>query len=75
MAKSTSECMQPPMSHVDGSLIYVRFVHEYDEEYDQVKKARRPGRPASTREDLLKMKIAALTKEQTDGFCKGPPSA
>ncbi|KAL2137141.1 hypothetical protein VTI74DRAFT_8773 [Chaetomium olivicolor] len=44
------------------------FVHQHDEEYEEVKKARRPGRPASTREDLLKMKITALEKEYRDGF-------
>ncbi|KAL2163415.1 hypothetical protein VTH06DRAFT_5472 [Thermothelomyces fergusii] len=44
------------------------FVHQYDEEYEEVKKARRPGRPPSTKEDLLKMKITALQKEQRDGF-------
>ena len=50
-----------------------RFVHQYDEEYEDVKKNRRPGRPANSREDLLKMKITALEKEQTDGFCEYLP--
>lgn len=45
-----------------------RFVHQYDEEYDAVKKTRRAGRPASTKEDLLKIKIAALEEEYTKGF-------
>lgn len=31
---------------------------------------RRPGRPASTKEDILRMKIEALQKEQRDGFCE-----
>ncbi|KAK4124600.1 hypothetical protein N657DRAFT_633644 [Parathielavia appendiculata] len=44
------------------------FVHQHDEEYEEVKKSRRPGRPASTKEDLLRMKISALEKEQRDGF-------
>ncbi|KAK3689808.1 translation machinery-associated protein 16 [Podospora appendiculata] len=44
------------------------FVHQFDEEYDQVRKERRPGRPASMREDLLKMRIEALLREQKDGF-------
>lgn len=35
-----------------------------------MKKARRPGRPASVKEDMLKMKIAGLVKEQLNGFCK-----
>ncbi|KAL2117521.1 hypothetical protein VTJ04DRAFT_7181 [Mycothermus thermophilus] len=44
------------------------FVHQYDEEYEEAKKARRPGRPPSTKEDLLRMKIEALEKEYRDGF-------
>ncbi|KAL1867554.1 hypothetical protein VTK73DRAFT_4078 [Phialemonium thermophilum] len=44
------------------------YVHQYDEEYEAVKKTRRPGRPASTREDLLKLKISALEKEYQNGF-------
>ncbi|KAH8888619.1 hypothetical protein GQ53DRAFT_243194 [Thozetella sp. PMI_491] len=44
------------------------FVHQYDEDYETAKKGRRPGRPASVKEDLLRMKITALEKEQTDGF-------
>ncbi|KAF6833615.1 hypothetical protein CMUS01_06499 [Colletotrichum musicola] len=44
------------------------FVHQYDEEYAEVKKTRRPGRPASVKEDMLKMKIAALEEEYKIGF-------
>ncbi|KAK4242867.1 translation machinery-associated protein 16 [Achaetomium macrosporum] len=44
------------------------FVRQHDGEYEEAKKARRPGRPPSTREDLLKMKIFALEKEYRDGF-------
>jgi translation machinery-associated protein 16 len=44
------------------------FIHQYSEEHDALKKARRPGRPASTREDLLKNKIAALETEHEQGF-------
>jgi translation machinery-associated protein 16 len=46
------------------------FVHQYDEELDALKKERRPGRPASTREDLLRIKIAADEKEYENGFCQ-----
>lgn len=35
-----------------------------------MKKTRRAGRPASTKEDLLRMKIAALEEEYTKGFRK-----
>ncbi|CZR64198.1 probable TMA16 Protein putative involved in cytoplasmic ribosome function [Phialocephala subalpina] len=44
------------------------FVHQHNEEFSQLKKERRPGRPASTREDLLRIKIAADIKEYEDGF-------
>jgi translation machinery-associated protein 16 len=47
-----------------------RFVHQNDEEFSKLKKERRAGRPASTREDLLRMKIAADEKERENGFCK-----
>lgn len=47
-----------------------RFVHQYDEEYAEAKSTRRPGRPASMKEDLLKMKVTALEKEHRDGFCE-----
>ncbi|TPX18145.1 uncharacterized protein E0L32_002654 [Thyridium curvatum] len=40
----------------------------HDEEFEAVKKARRPGRPASAREDLLKLKIATLEKEYKNGL-------
>ncbi|KAG6011469.1 hypothetical protein E4U43_008286 [Claviceps pusilla] len=45
-----------------------KFVHQYDEEYDAVKKARRSGRPPSTKEDMLKLKIKALESEYEKGF-------
>ncbi|KAI9147767.1 glycoprotein suaprga1 [Paramyrothecium foliicola] len=44
------------------------YIHKYDEEYDELKKARRPGRPPSAREDLLKLKISALETEYQQGF-------
>lgn len=47
----------------------VSFVHQYDEEFNTLKKERRAGRPASTREDLLRIKIAADEKEYENGFC------
>ena len=51
-------------------LIIPSFVHQHDEEFNELKKERRPGRPASTREDLLRMKIAQDEKEYEDGFCE-----
>ncbi|KAI1273535.1 translation machinery-associated protein 16 [Xylaria sp. FL0933] len=44
------------------------YVHQYDEELEEVKKARRPGQPAKAKEDLLKVKIAHLQKEYQNGF-------
>ncbi|KAH6677433.1 translation machinery-associated protein 16 [Halenospora varia] len=44
------------------------FVGQHDEEFSTLKKERRPGRPASTREDLLRIKIAADEKEYETGF-------
>jgi translation machinery-associated protein 16 len=46
------------------------FVHQHDEEFSDLKKERRAGRPPSTREDLLRMKIAADEKEYENGFCE-----
>lgn len=60
-------------SHPQQELIsdgFSRFVHQWDEEFDEVKKTRRAGRPASVREDLLKLRITALLKEEQDGFCE-----
>ncbi|KAI8626155.1 translation machinery-associated protein 16 [Xylariaceae sp. FL1651] len=44
------------------------YVHQYDEELEEVKKLRRPGQPAKAKEDLLKVKIAHLQKEYQNGF-------
>ncbi|KAI5863887.1 translation machinery-associated protein 16 [Durotheca rogersii] len=44
------------------------FVHQHDEELSEVKKTRRPGRPASAKEDLLQVKIDKLQKEHQSGF-------
>lgn len=57
---------------VRTTLTQDSFVHQYDEEYAEVKKTRRPGRPASVKEDMLKMKIAALEEEYRIGFCQWP---
>ncbi|RDA89780.1 hypothetical protein CP533_4687 [Ophiocordyceps camponoti-saundersi (nom. inval.)] len=49
------------------SLIFT-FVHRHDEDFDALKKTRRPGRPPSAKEDLLKMKMSALETEFQNGF-------
>lgn len=52
-----------------SALIVKSLVHQNDKELSELKEQRRPGRPASTREDLLRMKIATDEKEFTNGFC------
>ncbi|KAK7924286.1 hypothetical protein PG985_006340 [Apiospora marii] len=59
--------LKPLEPSVVGELIKT-YVHQYDEELNDLKKARRPGRPASTKEDLLKVKISTLQKEYENGF-------
>jgi translation machinery-associated protein 16 len=44
------------------------YVHQYDEELNGLRKARRPGRPTTAREDLLKVAVATLEKEYENGF-------
>ncbi|KFY41406.1 hypothetical protein V494_03026 [Pseudogymnoascus sp. VKM F-4513 (FW-928)] len=44
------------------------FVHQNDEEYSEIKSERRAGRPASTREDVLRIRIAKDEKEWENGF-------
>ena len=46
------------------------FVRRYDEDLDDIKKARRPGRPPSAKEDMMKARISALEKEYEGGFCQ-----
>lgn len=45
-----------------------RYLNREDEEMMGLKTARRPGRPSSTREDLLKQKMAVEEKEYMTGF-------
>ncbi|KAI0828800.1 translation machinery-associated protein 16 [Hypoxylon sp. FL0890] len=58
---------QPLQMDVIQELIKT-FVHQHDEELNEMKKTRRPGRPASAKEDLLKVKIDKLQKEYQNGF-------
>lgn len=60
---------QPHLQRFLSNHNVFSFVHQNDEELNAIKKERRPGRPASTREDLLKIKIAADEKEYENGFC------
>ncbi|KAH7361863.1 translation machinery-associated protein 16 [Plectosphaerella cucumerina] len=45
-----------------------KYVHQYDEDLEEVQKARRPGRPASTRQDQLENRVKNLLEEQQKGF-------
>ncbi|KAI6245512.1 Translation machinery-associated protein 16 [Erysiphe necator] len=45
-----------------------RFLEQFKEELLQCKKQRRPGRPSSAREDLMRLKVAAGEKEHQNGF-------
>ncbi|KAI1769860.1 translation machinery-associated protein 16 [Hypoxylon cercidicola] len=58
---------QPLQMDIIQELIKT-FVHQYDEELNEMKKTRRPGRPASAKEDLLKVKVDKLQKEYQSGF-------
>ena len=56
------------MSWSSNSNSVFRFVNQYDDELASLKKARRPGRPPTAKEDLLKRKIEALASEHDSGF-------
>ncbi|XXH01392.1 hypothetical protein Hte_007752 [Hypoxylon texense] len=58
---------QPLQMDIIQELIKT-FVHQHDEELHEIKKMRRPGRPASAKEDLLKAKVDKLQKEYQSGF-------
>ncbi|KAI9839737.1 MAG: hypothetical protein M1837_002025 [Sclerophora amabilis] len=44
------------------------YIHRDEEELSRLKKERRPGRPATTKEDLLNQRIAAESREYEIGF-------
>ena len=49
-------------------VLLQRYVKRDDEELGRLKKERRPGRASSTREDLLKQRMAAEEREYDLGF-------
>lgn len=59
---------------MDGSLAGVMdelingFIHRDDEELADLKRQRRPGRPSSTKEDLLRRRLADEEQEYSTGF-------
>lgn len=50
------------------TLINSRWVHRDDEELFEMRSERRPGRPPSTKEDLLKQRIDREIEEFKTGF-------
>lgn len=49
-------------------LIIIRYLGCHDEELAELKSQRRPGRPSSTREDLLKQHMTTEDREYDGGF-------
>lgn len=45
-----------------------RYLGRHDEEIEQLKTERRPGRPSSNREDLLRQQLAIEDREHSTGF-------
>ena len=60
--------MESPAQLRDLTAEVQQAISQYEEEFDAAKKARRPGRPATAREDLLKRKVAGLREEYKNGF-------
>ena len=52
----------------DAVLTASRYLSRHDEELAELKSQRRPGRPSSTREDLLKQSMAVEEREYDSGF-------
>lgn len=46
----------------------ISYLNRYDEELAEVKSQRRPGRPSSTREDLLQQFMTTEDREYNGGF-------
>ncbi|KAK1638821.1 translation machinery-associated protein 16 [Colletotrichum phormii] len=66
--KAIQEKGSEPLDLAAVQELISKFVHQYDEEYAEVKKTRRAGRPANAKEDLLKLKISNLEEEYKIGF-------
>ncbi|WYZ34209.1 hypothetical protein EsH8_I_000485 [Colletotrichum jinshuiense] len=66
--KAVQESGTVPLDMATIQKLIHKFVHQYDEEYAEVKKTRRAGRPASAKEDLLKLRVSNLEEEYRIGF-------
>lgn len=62
--------MTSELSVLGEALTVQSFISEIREEYDELNKTRRPGRPASVKEVSLKTRIDSLEAEFEGGFCK-----
>ncbi len=49
-------------------LTVLSYIQRHQDELEQFEKERRPGRPRSNREDLLRQKVDAEGKEYDSGF-------
>lgn len=56
------------VSSGESLLIAGSHLSRYDEELAELKGQRRPGRPSSTREDLLKQSMSTEEREYNSGF-------
>ncbi|KAI9772040.1 MAG: hypothetical protein M1840_001328 [Geoglossum simile] len=65
--QAAKEAKEPFTIEFTQSLIQT-YIHRDDEELSKLKKERRPGRPSSTREDMLKQKAEMERKEFETGF-------
>ncbi|MCJ1326366.1 hypothetical protein MMC10_003030 [Thelotrema lepadinum] len=52
----------------ESQRLVLSYIHRDNDELDSLKSERRPGRPPSNREDLLKQRIAAEQGEYSSGF-------
>ena len=57
-----------PRTHIATILKFNRYLGRHDEEIEQLESERRPGRPSSNREDLLKQQLAIEAREYSAGF-------
>lgn len=64
-----SVCWQTTVCSLQ-ELTCLRYIAFAEEEHSEAKKERRPGRPASAKEDLMKMRLETLQKEHQQGFCE-----
>ncbi|MCJ1429195.1 hypothetical protein MMC29_007108 [Sticta canariensis] len=57
-----------PMEVENIQILIQRYLGRHDEEIEQIKSERRPGRPSSNREDLLRQQLAIEDREYSAGF-------